>query len=48
MVEQPAARMKCTDCGATFPRRDVATPAKGTLACPKCGSADIEHVESAR
>lgn len=37
-----AARMQCQTCGATFPRRDAATPKKGQLACPDCGAAGLE------
>jgi predicted Zn-ribbon and HTH transcriptional regulator len=44
MTEDSVAEMHCPDCGATFPRHDVATPAKGTLACPECHSTDIEDV----
>lgn len=39
------AMMDCPDCGERFPRHDVATPAKGTLACPECGSVDIVDVD---
>jgi predicted RNA-binding Zn-ribbon protein involved in translation (DUF1610 family) len=36
-------RMRCPDCGAEFPRSEVATPEKGRLACPDCGGTDIEE-----
>ena len=35
------ATMACRTCEATFPRREAATPEKGTLACPACGSTSI-------
>lgn len=44
MADESVAMMHCTDCDATFPRHDVDTPAKGTLACPECRSTDIEDV----
>ncbi|GAA0472167.1 hypothetical protein GCM10008985_31190 [Halococcus dombrowskii] len=44
MSDESVAMMHCTDCDATFPRNEVDTPAKGTLACPKCRSTDIEDV----
>jgi predicted Zn-ribbon and HTH transcriptional regulator len=44
MSDESVAMMHCTDCDATFPRNEVDTPAKGTLACPECRSTDIEDV----
>jgi DNA-directed RNA polymerase subunit RPC12/RpoP len=35
------ARMRCSDCGATFPRSEARLPAKGTLVCPECDSRAI-------
>jgi len=39
------ATMECRACGATFPRCEVATPEKGSLACPECGDGDVTAVE---
>lgn len=36
--------MRCRACGARFPRRDAATPEKGSLACPSCVDGAIEHI----
>ena len=38
------AMMECRACGARFPRREVASPEKGTLSCPECDSADLTAV----
>jgi DNA-directed RNA polymerase subunit RPC12/RpoP len=38
------ARMRCPDCGATFPRSEAHLPAKGTLVCPECSSRAISDV----
>jgi Zn finger protein HypA/HybF involved in hydrogenase expression len=37
--------VECRDCGARFPRSEVATPEKGRLACPECDSGDVTAVE---
>lgn len=39
------ARMRCSDCGATFPRSEARLPAKGTLVCPECDSRAISDVD---
>lgn len=39
------AIIECRDCGARFPRSEVATPEKGQLACPECDSGDVTAVE---
>ncbi len=36
--------MECRACGARFPRREVASSEKGTLACPECDSTDLTAV----
>ncbi|WP_254535304.1 hypothetical protein [Halomarina litorea] len=33
--------MECRACGARFPRREVASPEKGTLTCPACDSTEL-------
>jgi Zn finger protein HypA/HybF involved in hydrogenase expression len=38
--------MECRDCGARFPRSEVASPEKGTLACPDCDSTELTAVGS--
>lgn len=44
--ETTDAAMRCRACGATFLRREAATPEKGQVVCPECGSADIAALDS--
>lgn len=43
--ESDGVGMRCAACGARFPRRDAATPEKGSLACPSCGATDIDETD---
>lgn len=43
--DRTGVRMRCRDCGATFSRRETTTSTKGRLACPECGTSDIEECD---
>ena len=38
-------KMECTECGARFPRGEIATPTFGSTACPRCGATDIGYLD---
>ena len=39
------ATVRCRNCQATFSRRDVHLPTKGTLRCPECHSGPIDDLD---
>lgn len=39
------ATLECGTCGTTFLRSEAATPEKGTIACPECGSTEVTDTE---